>query len=170
MRLFWILLAASAALFAAMHIWTIPHLYGATMPPFDMRPFGYSVRDALGYVALLSDDQRALYLGPQHLMDLIYPALLAGAFAAGFRAQLAGRWLHLALIPVATGLLADYAENLMVRLALSAEWPSRALLQALQAATVTKTLSVTVSALVMTALLIRAGARALRHARPSADR
>ncbi|PJE29173.1 hypothetical protein SAMN06297129_0941 [Pseudooceanicola antarcticus] len=170
MRQFWILLAASAALFVAMHIWTIPHLYAATMPPFDMRPLGYPLREALGYVALLSDDQRALYLGPQHLLDLFYPALLAGAFAAGFRAQLAGRWLNLALIPVASGLLADYAENLMVRLALTAEGPSHALLQALQAATVIKTLSVTVSALLMTALLVRAGVRRLRHPRPSTER
>lgn len=170
MRLFWILFMASAALFAAMQVWTMPHLFAAALPPFDAQPFGYPPRAALDYLALLSDDQRALYLGPQHLLDLFYPALLAGAFATGFRAQLAGRWLNLALIPVASGLLADYAENLLVRLALTAEGPSHALLQALQAATVIKTLSVTVSALLMTALLIRAGVRRLRHPRPSTGR
>lgn len=43
---------------------------------FDSRLAGYSLEDARAFVAALSADQRAAYLGPFRVIDTVFPVLL----------------------------------------------------------------------------------------------
>ena len=76
--------------------------------PFDLRILGYTYADATTYIALLTPDQAALYVGPLRMLDTVFPILfglwmgwlqwgityvtLAGALLA--LAALGVRWLR----------------------------------------------------------------------------
>ena len=76
---FWTLVAITLAIYASMLIWTLPRITAAAdgHVPFDMRPGGYSFDDAREFLTCLQPDGRTIYLGPQAVLDLIYPGLLA---------------------------------------------------------------------------------------------
>lgn len=115
---YWAGFVAAMGVYMAMVIWTLPAISAAAggLAPFDLRPTGYSPQEARAFLAALSDEGRALYLGPQRLLDLFYPALLGvvlgGAVWALVRFALL-RWVLLAA--VLGGMLADYSENILVK-------------------------------------------------------
>lgn len=77
--LFWPVLLLTLSIYAAMLLWTLPTIQEAAggLPPFDLRPTGYSYDDARLFLKNLTDGGRALYIGPQRILDLIYPAGIA---------------------------------------------------------------------------------------------
>jgi hypothetical protein len=115
---YWTVFAITLAVYGAMMFWTLPGISAAAegLVAFDMRPGGYSPDEARRFLAALTDEGRALYLGPQHLLDLFYPALLAivlGGAVWGLVRSAALRWILLAVI--LGGMLADYTENALVK-------------------------------------------------------
>lgn len=115
----WIAFAIAACIYGTMTVWTLPAISQAAggLQPFDMRPGGYSFAEAQAFLAALSPQGRAIYLGPQQRLDLVYPAALALALGlslyllAPFNRFLKGL---LAMIPV-LGMVFDYLENATVR-------------------------------------------------------
>lgn len=87
------LLAAIA--FAAMRFWTIPAIRDGAggLDMFDLWMDGYSLDYAQRFLARISPEARALYLGPQRVLDTILPMALAGFLAmAGYRLMLRWSW------------------------------------------------------------------------------
>ncbi|AMM85865.1 hypothetical protein AZF01_17120 [Martelella sp. AD-3] len=115
----WAALAIAACLYATMTLWTLPAISRTAggLPPFDMRPGGYTFGEAKAFLSALSENGRALYLGPQQHLDLVFPAALAlGLGLALYRlAPFTRFWkLCFAAIPV-IGMAFDYLENAAVR-------------------------------------------------------
>ena len=114
--LFWILFALAGALYLAIVLWSLPRVMaeaGGAMP-FDLRPAGYDLAEARGFLMALSDAGRAFYLGTQHWLDTAYPPLLAVSIALGarlvFRLSVARVLGGIAVI----GMVADLYENHLV--------------------------------------------------------
>lgn len=114
--LFWLLVAATGAVYAAMAVWSLPRISDAAggLMPFDLRPFGYTETEAREFMRRLSDEGRAFYLTVQHRLDLAFPALLAAMLAwTAFRLPPPGwravRWVL--VIAAIGGMGADYVEN-----------------------------------------------------------
>lgn len=121
---YWAVFAAAMAIYVTMLTWTLPGIAenAGGLVPFDMRPLGYTPDEARSFIAALSEKGRELYLGPQQLLDLAYPVLLA-IVLAGAVGALVDNWklrgvLYLAIL---LGMLADYSENTFVALML--EYP-----------------------------------------------
>lgn len=115
----WAALAIAACLYAIMTLWTLPAISQAAggLPPFDMRSAGYTFGEASAFLSALSEKGRALYLGPQQHLDLVFPAALAlGLGLALYRLVPFTRFWKLcfAAIPV-IGMVFDYLENAAVR-------------------------------------------------------
>ncbi len=115
----WIAFAIAACIYVTMSVWTLPAISQAAggLPPFDMRPGGYSFAEAQAFLAALSTQGREIYLGPQQRLDLAYPAALALTLglAIYLLAPLHRFWKGLlAMIPV-LGMVFDYLENAAVR-------------------------------------------------------
>lgn len=120
------LVALTLALYGVMVAWSLPVIAAAAggLMPFDMRPGGYSFAEAKAFLAALSADGRAFYLGVQHRLDTAYPAMLAVVLALG-GFGLAGvgarRWLaRLIALAAMIGAAADYLENRAVAAMLNA--------------------------------------------------
>lgn len=114
---FWLVFAATLAVYATMLIWILPSIMEAAggLAPFDMRPLGYSYDEASEFLTALSDDGRSLYLDVQHWLDLFYPALLAATLVLATVLLTAPGWLRWALVvPALLGMVFDYLENFAV--------------------------------------------------------
>ncbi|SFJ94218.1 hypothetical protein [Celeribacter neptunius] len=115
---FWSLLALTLGLYATMIFWTLPEIaQDAGSPAFDMRPGGYTPVEARDFLSHLGAEGRALYQGPQRLLDALYPACLAAVLIWSLRWALRGRFPRLfrfATVVALIGMCADYAENIMV--------------------------------------------------------
>lgn len=115
---FWILLAVTLGIYAAMQLWTLgPIARDAGSPAFDMRPGGYSASEARDFLSHLGAEARALYLGSQRLLDALYPACLAAVLIWSLRWALQGEMrglLRITTVVVILGMLADYTENMLV--------------------------------------------------------
>lgn len=113
---FWVLLAVSLALYLVIVLWSMPLITAEAggQVPFDMRPMGYDLEEARSFVTALSDRGREFYLGTQHLLDWLYPALLGATFALGFSLLFRGAllWPLIALSVCVVGF--DWLENLAV--------------------------------------------------------
>lgn len=163
-RLFWLIFAISGVIYAAMMFWTMPALIAAAdgLMPFDMRPGGYDVAEARAYLAALSDAGRAVYLGPQHTLDLIYPATLATALVLGLRLVLPRRFaIPLAVIAI-LGAVLDYTENQLVARMLTEAAPRDALIERANLATQGKSIAATIAGVALVLGGLRAGWRRLR--------
>lgn len=120
-RAFWACFALSMALYATMSLWTLPQITAQAggLRPFDLRPLGYTEADARAFLHAISNKGRALYTGPQHLLDLFYPITLAAVFVLGamilYRRRVLWAMIGLALI----GEVSDYGENALVSAMLS---------------------------------------------------
>jgi len=122
---FWLLFAATLAVYAAMLAWTLPEITAAAggLAPFDLRPSGYSFGEAKAFLAALSPEGKTLYLGAQHTLDAAYPGLLAATlyFAIAALAPAGwGRWRWAAALVAVPGALFDYLENGAVTVMLNA--------------------------------------------------
>ena len=116
MVMFWGLSLVAAALFLAMMGLSVPVLLqeAGGMVPFDLRPWGYSVSTVERYLVTISEEGLATYLGLQHQLDAIYPAVLAAMFISGFIRFLGPFLARLMSLVAVIGALADYGENLLV--------------------------------------------------------
>lgn len=104
--LFLVLLASAVGALALMRLWTIPELKAATggLDVFDVLIDGYSPDYVALYNDVLSDEARALYLGPHRALDSLFAAALTGTISVAAY-LLAQRWslvlaLALSLIPL----------------------------------------------------------------------
>lgn len=116
---FWLLLAATLAVYLAMIAWTLPRIAAAAggLAAFDLRPAGYSFEEARAFLVALPPADVAFYLAVQHRLDLVYPALLAVMLFWAIHALSPEAWgiwrWPLALLAV-PGSLFDYLENASV--------------------------------------------------------
>jgi hypothetical protein len=113
---FWVSLAATLVLYLVLVLWSLPRISAEAggAVPFDLRPMGYSFDEAQAFLAALSAEGRAHYLGTQHQLDWIYPALLGTTFITGF-SLLFRRAVLWVLVPLALSVTAlDWLENMAV--------------------------------------------------------
>lgn len=118
---YWIVFAAALAIYVTMVTWTLPGISADAqgLRPFDLRPLGYTPDEAREFLAVLGDKGRELYLGPQALLDLLYPLLLAIVLAGAVSALIADwRLRGVLFLFILVGMLADYTENSFVALML----------------------------------------------------
>ena len=111
---YWVAVGLAVAVYLTMLFWTLPAIsVGAGgLMPFDMRPTGYSGDEAREFLAALTDEARGLYQGPQHWLDLFYPALLAIVLIGAVRGLVPNRMVASTLILAAlVGAASDYVEN-----------------------------------------------------------
>lgn len=116
-RAYSVLVAITLAIYGAMAIWTIPGITTAAggLVPFDLRFGGYSTDDARAFLGALSLQGRVLYVGPQYVLDMFFPALLAVVLIGAILRLVTVRSLKWALIAVVLiGMVADYTENTLV--------------------------------------------------------
>jgi len=139
---YWLVVAVTLGVYAAMLIWTLPGISAGAggLAPFDMRPTGYSADDARAFLAVLSDDARQLYLGPQAMLDRAYPILLAVVLGGAIWMLFSASWLRWGLLgAVGIGMIADFVENARVAAMLAQVAPvSDAMAQGACRATVVK--------------------------------
>jgi CMP/dCMP kinase len=101
-----VLAAVAVASFLAMRFWTTPAIRAGAggLDMFDLWMDGYSAEYARMFLARLSPEARALYLGPQRVLDTIMPVALAGLLAAtGYRLVVGWSWklaVAAALLPL----------------------------------------------------------------------
>lgn len=71
------LLVASGIMWAVIFFGTLAHLQrlAGGAAPFDIRPFGYSYREAHAFLASIGEAGRAYYLSPELVLDSFYPLL-----------------------------------------------------------------------------------------------
>ena len=154
-RALWIVWLVTGALYLAMLAWSLPHLTALAggLPMFDMRPGGYSELDARALLTALGVDGRTFYLGVQHRLDTVFPALEALALALTFP-SLFPRLLAGALIAVSlAGTVFDWLENAAVAGLLRAD-PAEVTAQMIATSSQWSVLKATCVSVAMTALLI----------------
>jgi len=118
-KLFWFVVVLTLAVYAVMVVHTLPAIAVAAggLAAFDLRPTGYSFDEAVAFLSALSPTGRQIYTGPQRLLDLAYPALLAMTTAWAI-IRLAptrlGRGKYLLAATAIPGMIFDYLENIGV--------------------------------------------------------
>ncbi len=112
----WGLLAATLTLYLVIVLWSLAIIQkdAGGLVPFDMRPMGYSEKEAWAFLAALGPKGLAQYLGPQKLLDLIYPALMGVTLALILWQLLPRRWALGFIAVVVIGAVCDYVENAAV--------------------------------------------------------
>lgn len=86
-------LVVTVVALATMRLWTMPLIRAGSggLDMFDLLIDGYTPAYVADYLVALTDDARALYLGPQRLLDTVLPMALTGTLAtAGY--LMARRW------------------------------------------------------------------------------
>jgi hypothetical protein len=120
-RASWFVAAATAASYGVLVLWLAPQLAAQShgMLPFDLRIAGYDMAVTTRYLAALTPEGRALYLGPIRVNDTIFPVLMTLLLLVPLR-----RWRGVGLVwclpALAYGVL-DLAENAAVARILRAE-------------------------------------------------
>lgn len=156
---FWVLVAATLAVYLAMILWSLPFIAAEAggLVPFDLRPTGYSVSEARVFLEALSDAGRDHYLVTQHMLDRFYPAMLGATLVFSFwllirRALIVG----LAALPAILGMVFDYIENARVTTLLTGDAPTDMQIEAAHMATILKSGFSTVAfVLLLAAILFR---------------
>lgn len=131
------LAAVLLALWALMTQVSVPEISAAAggRALFDFQMTGYDLSYAQAFVDRLNPDGRDLYLQGQHLLDTVFPVLLAVFLAWSFGVLLP-RWPALALALVAIGgAVADLVENTRVAGMLTAPELTEPMVQAASDAT-----------------------------------
>lgn len=115
-RLMWSLVAATAAVYLVMVLWSLPHLSalagGAAM--FDMRLTGYDFGTAMALIAALGPEGRDFYLNVQQGFDTAFPLLEAASFTLAFLRLFPGRIAVPLSIVSFIGAVFDELENAVV--------------------------------------------------------
>lgn len=155
------------AVYSQMITTTLPRLEAVSgLIPFDMRPLGYSVDEAMQLLDALGAPGRSYYLTHQLPLDMAYPALLAVTLVSmlcwlGMRVQRPVLLRFGIIISVlAAGL--DYAENLGI-IGMILHWPDVpvGLIWLSSAASISKAMSTSVAVLICVALAVNWGMNAL---------
>ncbi len=138
--------------------------------PFDMRPMGYSLSEAITILESLGADGRDYYLSRQIPLDMVYPGLLALTLITTIR-WFGQRLDHPKLLQVgmllsAAAAVFDYVENLGI-IAIIWSWPVPS--SALVVASSTATIAKSVSTIFAVTLVFAIGFYWLRQARANAS-
>lgn len=146
--LFRAVFVAAGALYLVIVLWSLPQVMAEAggLVPFDLRPMGYSLAETRDFLGALSDEGRAFYLGTQHVLDSVYPTLLALTIGLGAR-LLFRPWVARVVIAVAVlGMVADLAENRLVAGLLQGDpaHPDPALVRWASHATLVKSIATTI--------------------------
>lgn len=102
-----------------MTVWTKPAIMAGAngVPMFDLHNDGYDYDMARAYLADLSEPARRLYLGPQRILDTLFPIGLAGGLALavylGLRRNF-GRWALVGALVPSAYFCVDMLENAAV--------------------------------------------------------
>lgn len=115
-RAFWLSFSAAMAIYLTMVFWSVPFIVGQAggQAPFDMRPMGYSLEDAKGFLGALTPDGRLFYLDVQQKLDIAYPALLGMSLILGLQLALQRPWGTVFGLVALMATAADYFENHIV--------------------------------------------------------
>ncbi len=117
-HLAWLVLAATGTAYAAIMLWSLPHLSALSggLAMFDMRPFGYGYEAAHAILTALGEKGREFYLNVQQRLDTVFPPFAAASFVICFHALYrTRRWRVVVLSVVAIlGAAFDLAENAAV--------------------------------------------------------
>lgn len=159
-------LIAMLGLLAYMNAVTLPMIQQAAqgLPPFDLRPLGYDEAAARAFLAVLSPEGRAIYLGLQHGLDTAYPPLLALVLIWTYLALLPHPWSWVASGVAGLAACADLIENRAVRGLLLADSPTGREIGLASAASLAKTALVTTALALLCLTLALALWRKLRRA------
>jgi hypothetical protein len=89
----WIIVIATAIVYAMMMLVTIPHLTALNggRAIFDMRPAGYSFSEAMDLLSALGGEGRQYYLNVQQRLDTLFPLLDAATAAIGLTTFIPGK-------------------------------------------------------------------------------
>ncbi len=114
--LFWGLVAAKAAVYLAMILWSLPRIasYANGQTPFDLRPTGYTFEEAKAFLAALGPEGADFYRDVQHQLDLFFPALAAAVVFFAIVWLLPRRlegWRYVIAAPVVLMAVFDWSEN-----------------------------------------------------------
>ena len=84
--------------------------------PFDLRPQGYSLSDALEYLRVLGEPGREIYRTKILPVDTIWPTAfaIAAIWSLVLLARRAGRRARFTLLPALFYMIADHWENQMI--------------------------------------------------------
>lgn len=129
--------------FATMRVWTTPTIRAGAggLDMFDLWMDGYSIDYARAFLTRLNPEARALYLGPQRVLDTILPASLAGFLAmAGYGLLVRWNWklaAAMAILPMVYFAF-DMLENAQVAAVLRQPMPSDTMIEAASRFTVLK--------------------------------
>jgi CMP/dCMP kinase len=149
----------------SMRVWTVPLIEAGGLPMLDTRMAGYTPDELRAFLASLSPEARAVYLGPQRVLDTLMPVALTVALGLLIY-RLAARWAWwlgavLALVPLVYFAF-DMLENAQVAAILRAGGASDTMAEAASGYTVAKAEALRAAvALALIALAARAGEKAL---------
>ena len=164
----WVVTAAAVAIYAYMMSVTLPHLaeMSGGLTVFDLRAGGYDFETARTLIANLGIDGRQYYQGVQHLLDSIYPPLLAltvifwmWRFAPRWRAvgwPLPNPVLWTLMGIAALAAVFDLIENAMVgqMLSLGAEGLTADMVATASGFTLAKSIAVSISQVALLVLIL----------------
>ena len=154
---------AATALYSYMLGWSLPTLtaFSGGKPVFDMMPTGYSHAQALALVTALGEDGRGYYLSIQHVLDTLYPPMLAIAFALSFRLMFQPKTAVVFVLVAAMAAGFDLLENARVSDLLLAETEAITpdMVSLASGLTIAKSAATTLAFLALLAGLGRAGWR-----------
>jgi hypothetical protein len=169
--LFWALVVANGAVYLAMVLWSLPEIarMAGGVAPFDLRPMGYAPDEARAFLAGLSDEGRAFYLGVQHRLDLVFPGLQAVTLILAFHCLAPGPLAWALSVVAAASAGFDWAENAAVAGLLAVPEPEVGAILWASRLTVLKSACVSVAMTALLALLARAGWTRWRQSRAGGD-
>jgi len=107
---------AMLAFYLLIVLWSLPVISADAdgLAPFDLRPFGYDLDAARAFLVALGEAGLAQYLGPQAVLDRVFPALLGVTLVLCFWQLFPRRWaIGLGALALA-GMWLDWQENIAV--------------------------------------------------------
>lgn len=114
--LFTALFSVTAFLYAAMVFWTLPSIADGAggLVPFDQRLTGYTYEEAHAFLTALTPGARQIYLGQQHLLDMLFPGALALTLCLIFNRISDGAGALIGMGLAIGSATADYFENMVI--------------------------------------------------------
>jgi hypothetical protein len=148
------LIAVAVLGLAAQWLWTIPVIQAGSNDPdlMDFKNSAVPVDEVRSYLVTMTQTARETYLGPQRVLDTVFPVALAGALALStvlvWRSRI-GRLAYVgALVPLVY-LYTDMLENALVAQLLRSDVPATADIELVLLYTSVKFQLVTVSGLIV---------------------
>ncbi len=103
----WALPISAALAYGVLVLWFGPMVDAGGLPPFDLRPLGYSPDEVRAFLRALTAEGMAAYLGPVRITDTVFPVLFTVTLCLPLRG-----WVP--TLPALGYGGFDLAENLMV--------------------------------------------------------